>query len=95
MSKLTLIVLIVAAVNSCNQQPQQQAEIKCPDMMCTRIFASVPISFVNSSGQPAAMKYYKAVNLRTGEDITKPNSKSGSTFTVADDSDLKKLTEAG
>lgn len=61
------------------------------------MFASVPVKFVDANGQLAAVKNYKAVNLRTKEDITHQDNSNitGSFFAVADDSDLKKLTEAG
>ncbi|RYD76031.1 MAG: hypothetical protein EOP53_15450 [Sphingobacteriales bacterium] len=96
MSKLPFLLLFIPLVNTCNQASQQQAQ-KCPEKACTMMFASIPVKFVDNNGQPAAVKNYKAVNLRTKEDITHQDNSNttGSFFAVADDSDLKKLTEAG
>ncbi|RCH54323.1 hypothetical protein DJ568_13610 [Mucilaginibacter hurinus] len=104
MKKLLYTPLLVVLLNSCDtaqktqsQQDQQAQSGPCPDKVCTMMFASVPVKFVNSSGNPAAVKDYRAVNLRTNQDITHKDNDSvyGNYFAVADDSDLKKLSEAG
>ncbi|GAA4328132.1 hypothetical protein GCM10023149_32000 [Mucilaginibacter gynuensis] len=61
------------------------------------IFASVPVSYVDNAGKPAAVKNYKVINLRTKEDITHADNRNitATTFTIADDSDLKRISEAG
>lgn len=84
MTKFPVMLLAVLAINTCNQ-----AEEKCPDKACTMMFASVPVSYNKS------VKDFKAVNLRTGQDVTHKDQTTGNTFTVVDDSDLKKLSEAG
>jgi hypothetical protein len=74
--KKTAFLLLIAALGavSCKSKKAAQAtEVKCPDKVCTMMFASVPVSFVDQGGQPASVKNYKAVNLRTKDDITHKN----------------------
>lgn len=78
------MLLAILAINTCNQ-----AEEKCPDKACTMMFASVPVTYNKT------VKDFKAVNLRSGQNLTHKDQTTGNTFTIVDDSDLKKLTEGG
>ncbi|GAA4922334.1 hypothetical protein [Mucilaginibacter defluvii] len=84
MTKLPVMLLAILAINTCNQ-----AEEKCPDKPCTMMFASVPVSY----NKP--VKDFKAVNLRTGQNLTHQDQTTGNMFTIVDDGDRKKLTEGG
>ncbi|RYY35461.1 MAG: hypothetical protein EOP46_09940 [Sphingobacteriaceae bacterium] len=97
MKKLFALILLAAALGACKAKKQAQTAQDCPDKPCTMMFASIPVRYADKNGQPTTVKNYKAVILRTKEDITHDDNKNikGSFFTVADDSDRKKLTEAG
>jgi hypothetical protein len=84
MTKLPIMLLAVLAINTCNK-----SEEKCPDKACTMMFASVPVTYNKT------VKDFKAVNLRSGQNLTRKDQTTGTTFTVVDDGDLKKLTEGG
>lgn len=96
MRKLITFMLLAAIISACKTKKQQSQNAQdCPDKPCTMMFASVPIRYADKNGQPVSVKNFKAVILRTNEDITHADNQTGSIFTVADDSDRKKLTEAG
>ncbi|RVU02010.1 hypothetical protein EOD41_08650 [Mucilaginibacter limnophilus] len=96
MKKLFALILLAAIFSACKSKKQQTQNAQdCPDKPCTMMFASVPVRYADKNGQPVSVKNFKAVILRTNEDITHTDNHTGSMFTVADDSDRKKLTEAG
>lgn len=88
-----LLAVIFSACKTKKLQTQNAPD--CPDKPCTMMFVSVPVRYADKNGQPATVKNFKAVILRTNEDITHTDNPTGSVFTVADDSDRKKLTETG
>lgn len=91
--KKALLIIAVVFLASCKESTVKLR--KCPDLVCTENFASVTIEFVKS-GQPFKVIDYCAVNQRTGDTLVhaKPELPAG-VYVVADDSDVKELSEKG
>lgn len=71
-------------------------KLDCEDMVCTKEFRMITVTFVDGNGNPQIVKGFTSVNKRTGE-VLNPNNDSGiqGLYVVASDSDLLKLSEKG
>ena len=95
MKALISILLPVVLFSACSNSSTKQTS--CGSRACTDIFASIDISFTNSSGAPLIVKSYSVIDTRTnaaikesGDIITNPG-----TYVVVDDSYLKYLSADG
>ncbi|RVU02011.1 hypothetical protein EOD41_08655 [Mucilaginibacter limnophilus] len=93
MKKVLLAVTAIAFLASCKESTVKLR--KCPDLVCTENFASVTIEFVKG-GQSFKVIDYSAVNQRTGDTLVHAKSElPEGMYVVADDSDVKELSEKG
>lgn len=94
MKRFAILLLMSIATISCNKDTGADCM-----KVCTQIFMSVMIKFVDKNGAPTEVKGYKVVNLRTGEELkasanTIINPVPG-VFAVVDDGSIKKLSVEG
>ena len=96
MKKCILFLLIIACA-ACSKKSRQVAP--CNPGMCTMMFTTIGIHFVDKAGKDAVIKNFKAVNLRTNKDIkTEPINGSGanaSFHVIATDGNMKEFTNEG
>lgn len=97
MKKSLLFLLLIAVCAACSQKSRQAAP--CNPGMCTMMFTTIGIHFVDNAGKPAAIKDFKAVNLRTNKDIKTepingPEANRGF-HVIATDGNMKEFTNQG
>ncbi|TKC03934.1 hypothetical protein [Pedobacter frigoris] len=95
MKKIALLLLMGTAMLSCRKDREKS---DC-NKMCTLDYRSVGIRFVDKNGAPTEVTGFSVVNQRTGEKVYASSAatinmiKGG--FLVADDGNLRNLSEAG
>ena len=68
----------------------------CEDMVCTKEFRMITVTFVDANGNPQIVKGFTSINKRTGEVLTPNNDMANQgIYVVASDSDILKLSEKG
>jgi len=96
MSKKFSVLLLILLSLGCNKNKIQP---NCPAQICTDIFASIGIHFVNSLGQPIAVQNYQTIDMRTHLNIGSTQTGYGllalGYYIIADDGDLQKLSTEG
>ncbi|CAN5422344.1 hypothetical protein BH09BAC6_BH09BAC6_04220 [soil metagenome] len=94
--KLPFIILLLV-FTACHKNQPQQAH--CPDMPCTKIFASVSIHFTDKLGNSVAAQNFQVLNLRTNQRIYAASAANVNLatgyFIVADDANLGDLSLEG
>ena len=99
MKKPLLFLLLIVIYSACSKKTHQSAAAPCNPGMCTMMFASVGINFVDKVGNPVAVKDFKAINVRTNKSIqteTTPGSGENSGFhVIATDGNMKEFTNEG
>ncbi|MEJ2879841.1 hypothetical protein [Pedobacter sp. GR22-6] len=94
MKKTLLLLLFAALMGSCKEENQD-----CENKICTEVFTSVTIQFVDNKGEAAELKSYSVVNERTGEVLKSSLSATVNlikgTYIVADDGHLLNLSNDG
>ena len=94
-----LILLLIGGVLFSACTKTQQKNSACGTQVCTALFATITIKFLDKNGNQIVVNNYTAINQRTKEvlhdnKILTPGAYPP-TYDVADDSDLKKLSTEG
>ncbi|WP_448701498.1 hypothetical protein ACFGVR_04795 [Mucilaginibacter sp. AW1-3] len=87
-------VSILAASCATNHTKQTP----CGDVICSKIFVSIPVKIITTNGGDVKFKSYKVVNVATGKTVNSnplPGTSNPNTIVIADDSHLKEFTEKG
>jgi len=95
MYKKFFILLFIVTCYACNKRQQEQT--KCGSKICTTIFASITVQFIDNQGQPASIKDLQLVNLRTNSSYVVgqiPEPCCGF-YSVASDSELGNFSTEG
>lgn len=92
-----LIVLAIAAVSlaSCDKT---QKKTPCGPQVCTDLFASIGLHFIDENNNPVNVTDFEVVDLRTNKAITHivpPNYHPNGYIEVLDDNDIKDLSSTG
>lgn len=93
MRKILILFIIFLSFSSCSENTSN-----CENKVCTDMFATVRIKFLDSNGNPMVVKDYQAVNLRTNKllrstgEIDSVNAKGF--YMVASDNNLSELAES-
>jgi hypothetical protein len=99
MKKPLLFLLLMVIYSACSKKTHQNAAAPCNPGMCTMMFATIGINFVDKAGNAVAVKDFKAVNLRTNKNIqteATPASGENSGFhVIATDGNMKEFTNEG
>lgn len=97
MKKGLLFLLLVIVCAACSQKSRQTAP--CNPGMCTMMFTTIGMHFVDNAGKAVAIKDFKAINLRTNKQI---KTESGPTrganlgfHIIATDGNMKEFTNQG
>ena len=98
MKKPLLFLLLIVIYSACSKKTHQSV-VPCNPGMCTMMFATVGINFVDKSGNAVAVKDFKAINLRTNKNIQTeaapaPGENSGF-HVIATDGNMKEFTNEG
>jgi hypothetical protein len=95
MKKKILFLLLVVVYSACSKKVHQNAP--CNPGMCTMMFVTIGIHFVDKAGKDAVVKDFSAINLRTNKKIeTQPIPGSNAGFhVIATDSNMKEFTNGG
>ncbi|WPU95433.1 hypothetical protein SNE25_07845 [Mucilaginibacter sabulilitoris] len=95
--KKCILFLLIIACSACSKKSHQAAP--CNPGMCTMMFTTIGIHFVDKTGKDAVIKDFKAVNLRTNKNIkTEPIGGPGSNASfhvIATDGNMKEFTNEG
>ncbi|MDN3549853.1 hypothetical protein [Mucilaginibacter aquaedulcis] len=98
MKKPLLFLLLIVVYSTCSKKTYQSAA-PCNPGMCTMMFATVGVNFVDKAGNAVAIKDFKAVNLRSSKVIqteATPASGENSGFhVIATDGNIKEFTIEG
>lgn len=91
--KNILFIAIALLLFSCEEKQEF-----CESKICTEIFVSVGVKYVDAQGKPLAVKNFEAFNLRTNKALN--NSQldglnGNGYYTVASDLDLNNLSYDG
>jgi hypothetical protein len=92
-------ILLFAGIflSSCTKTQQKQSA--CGTQVCTALFATITIKFLDKGGNQITVNNYTATDLRTNEVLHDNRILAPGTYPpyydVADDSDLKKLSSEG
>ncbi|MEN0055261.1 MAG: hypothetical protein AAGC65_16420 [Mucilaginibacter sp.] len=99
MKKSLLFLLLIVIYSACSKKTHQSTAAPCNPGMCTMMYVSVPIHFVDKAGNAVEVKDFKAVNLRTNKSIqteVTPTPGNNSGFhVIATDSNMKEFTNEG
>jgi hypothetical protein len=95
--KLIFLLTAVILFSACTKTRQKNSA--CGTQVCTAIFATITIKFLDKNGNQIVVNNFTATNQRTNEvlhdnKILTPGAYPPS-YDVADDSDLKKLSVDG
>jgi hypothetical protein len=97
MKKSILFLLLVIVYSACSKKTRQTAP--CNPGMCTMIYTTIGIHFVDKAGKDAVIKDFSAVNLRTNKKVETqsiPGSGSNAGYhVIATDSNMKEFTNEG
>lgn len=99
MKKPLLFLLLIVIYSACSKKTHQNAAAPCNPGMCTMMFASIGINFVDKAGNAVAVKDFKAINVRTNKNIqteatSTPGENSGF-HVIATDGNMKEFTNEG
>lgn len=90
-------VFIVAVLCLCACKKNTQTA--CGTQVCTDLFATVGVHFVDKNNTPVTVTNYKVIDLRTNKIIThaipEGNNYGAGYMEIADDNDLKALSTEG
>jgi hypothetical protein len=96
MFKRSFYFLLVVLGAGCGKNKINPA---CAPQTCTNISASVGILFLDSLGQPTAVDNFRAVNLRTNNNVAPPFAGFGTfvvgNYIIADDAGIQKIAAEG
>ncbi|HTD39652.1 MAG TPA: hypothetical protein VK671_03460 [Mucilaginibacter sp.] len=94
-----LIILLIFAVLFSACTKTQQKNSACGTQVCTALFATITIKFLDKNGNQIVVNNYTAINQRTKEVLHDNKLLAPGAYPpyydVADDSDLKKLSADG
>lgn len=97
MTKRILLLMLIAAFSACNKN--NRVKPGCSTGICTDLFATINIHYVDNTGTGIGVKDFSVKNLRTGLAV-----KTGGSFdygassgirSVADDGNLKEFSSEG
>ncbi|GAC1310826.1 MAG: hypothetical protein NVSMB24_28880 [Mucilaginibacter sp.] len=95
--KLPVLLLFVLVLFYCCNKGKIRPS--CSPQVCTDIFTSIGIHFVDKQGQPISVQNFQAINLRTHASVGPTLAGYGTLvigyYIIADDGDLSKLSTAG
>jgi hypothetical protein len=93
--KKCILFLLIVVCSACSKKSRQAAP--CNPGMCTMMFTTIGIHFVDKAGKDAVVKDFSAINLRTNKKIeTQPIPGSNAGFhVIATDSNMKEFTNEG
>jgi hypothetical protein len=63
MKRIILAFLIIVFFNSCTEESQETCEAR----VCTQMYATLSVKFIDFNGKPVVVKNYQSKNLRTGK----------------------------
>jgi len=97
MYKKLFILLFIIICYGCSKKQQDQT--KCGPKICTAVFASVGVQFVDKNDNSLNVKNFQALNLRTGlfikaQGVINPGFLPGY-YTIASDGNIKELSAEG
>lgn len=97
--KIKLVLLCMLALGACKSKLNTAND--CGNIICTKIFISIPVKLISTQGKSISYKTYKVINKDTGNEIKSksdyrvndPNSTN--TIILVDDGHLHELSEKG
>nr|WP_294945817.1 hypothetical protein [uncultured Mucilaginibacter sp.] len=97
LAKITASLIVIAAFGSCSKKLKTDG---CPTgQMCTMIFTTLSVNFVDKTGKPVAVKDVKVLNLRTNTAILAQGMSSMVTqtgsYVFVTDANKKQLSTGG
>ncbi|TKC04397.1 hypothetical protein [Pedobacter frigoris] len=95
MKRIALALLMAGTLLACKKD---RNNTDCGNKICTDIFVSATVKFVDNKGLAAEVKDYSVVNQRTGEKIDAHFTSSyyvKGSYLVVNDNFTSKLSEAG
>lgn len=90
---LLYFLTVILLLSGCSE-----IELNCENKVCTAVFVSVSVKFLDSNGNSLIVKDYQSKNLRTGQLLNGANA-TDTTFakgfyTVVSDGNLRELTSS-
>jgi hypothetical protein len=93
MKKVSIILLLALAFISCNESTSD-----CQNKVCTALFSSVNVKFIDTNGAPLIVNDYQSISLRTNKSLSSAGAVDPINFkgfyTVVDESELNELNTA-
>ncbi|WP_183563836.1 hypothetical protein [Mucilaginibacter sp. SP1R1] len=95
MKKQLLFVLLIVVCLGCSKKNRQTAP--CNPGMCTMIFTTIGIHFVDQAGKDVTVKDFTAINMRTNRSVkSEPlNGSASGGHVIATDGNMKEFTNDG
>ncbi len=95
-NKLPLLLLLFLLFCGCDKGKIKPA---CSPAVCTDIFVTIGVHFVDNQGQPISVQNFQALDLRThlviGPTLSGYGTLAIGYYIIADDGDLSKLSTEG